>query len=498
MTFYVLRFVILLVSLGLGRMAAAQDRAVESITQDDVRRRVGVIAHDSMGGRATPSRGLDQTAQYIAAEFGRFGLKPSGDSGSFVQWYPLSHSRIDVARSSLTLTAGNTTVVAKATRDLVHLSGARSNRMRGGSVILLAAPTDSSARWAPVEGRIVLLVAPTRAGRPANSIVQILAARRPAAIVAVSGVDTTVLARQVAAQRRERISRDRAQPSGPLVVSVHERALGGVLEAAGVSLSSVRASETPVVRELAMRAALRVSEVPRGGVRAPNVVAVLRGTDPVLRDEYIVFSAHMDHVGINPSAGPDSIFNGADDDASGTAGVLELAEAYSRSGGRPKRSLIFLTVSGEERGLWGSEYFVQNAPVPVRQIVANINMDMIGRNWRDTIAVIGREHSDLGATLARVNAEHPELGMTAIDDIWPQENFYFRSDHYNFAKLGVPILFFFNGTHQDYHGPGDSPDRIDAEKEARLLRLIYYLGLEVGNAAERPRWNEESYRKIVK
>jgi Zn-dependent M28 family amino/carboxypeptidase len=218
----------------------------------------------------------------------------------------------------------------------------------------------------------------------------------------------------------------------------------------------------------------------------------------VLRDEYIVFSAHMDHVGINPSAGADSIFNGADDDASGTAGVLELAEAYSRPGARLKRSMIFLTVSGEERGLWGSEYFAQNAPVPMSQIVANINMDMIGRNWRDTIAVIGREHSDLGKTLARVNAEHPELGMTAIDDIWPQENFYFRSDHYNFAKRGVPILFFFNGTHEDYHRPGDSPDKLDAEKEARLLRLIYYLGVEIGNAVERPRWNEESYRKIVK
>jgi len=489
---------VLLTSLGVMRTASAQDRAAESITEDDVRRRVRIIAHDSMGGRATPSRGLDLTAQYVAAEFGRLGLDAAGDSGSYMQWYPLSHSRIDAARSSLTLTAGQVTVVAKATRDLVHLSGTPSNKSRRGNVLLLAALTEADAQTAPVEGRIVLLVAPTRAGRPANRITQILAARRPAAIISVSGVDTTVLARQVAAQQRERISRDRTPSSGPLTLSVHERALGGVLEAVGVSLAAVRASETPVVRDLAMRAALRVSEVAGGAVRAPNVAAIVRGTDPVLRDEYIVFSAHMDHVGINPSAGADSIFNGADDDASGTAGVLELAEAFSDPGARPKRSMIFLTVSGEERGLWGSEHFAQNAPVPMGQIVANINMDMIGRNWRDTIAVIGREHSDLGKTLARVNAGHPELGMTAIDDIWPQENFYFRSDHYNFAKRGVPVLFFFNGTHEDYHRPGDSPEKLDAEKEARLLRLIYYLGLEIGNAAERPRWNEESYRKIVK
>jgi hypothetical protein len=497
MKLFVFCFAVLLASLGW-QAAAAQDRAVESITEEDVRRRVGVIAHDSMGGRATPSRGLEQTAQYIAGEFARLGLKPAGDSGSFVQWYSLNQSRIDAAKSSLTLTAGNVTVVARATRDLVHLSGARSNTARRGDVLLLAALTETAARAAPVEGRITLLVTPTRAGRPPASIVQILAARGAAAIIAISGVDTIALARQVASQQRERVSRDRPQGAGPLLVSVHERALGGVLEAAGVSLASLRASDTPVVRDLPMQAVLRVSEHGGGRARAPNVAAILRGTDPVLRDEYIVFSAHMDHVGINPAAGADSIFNGADDDASGTAGVLELAEAYSRGGGRPRRSLIFLTVSGEERGLWGSDHFVQNAPVPIGQIVANINMDMIGRNWRDTIAVIGREHSDLGATLARVNAEHPELGMTAIDDIWPQENFYFRSDHYNFAKRGVPILFFFNGTHGDYHGPGDAPERIDAEKEARLLRLIYYLGLEVGNATERPKWNEESYRAIVK
>ena len=158
----------------------------------------------------------------------------------------------------------------------------------------------------------------------------------------------------------------------------------------------------------------------------------------------------MDHLGITPGQ-PDSVNNGADDDASGTTGVMELAEAFSRPGARPKRSIIFLTVSGEEKGLWGSLYFSEHPPVPIDRIVADLNMDMIGRNWRDTIVAIGKEHSDLGTTLARVNRAHPELGMTAIDDRWPEERFYFRSDHYNFARKGVPILFFFNGVHADYH-----------------------------------------------
>jgi len=135
--------------------------------------------------------------------------------------------------------------------------------------------------------------------------------------------------------------------------------------------------------------------------------------------------------------------------------------------------------------------------VPLAGIVADLNTDMVGRNWRDTIAVIGKEHSDLGATLNRVSAAHPELRMRAIDDIWPQENFYFRSDHYNFARKGVPILFFFNGTHDDYHEVSDSPDKIDAEKEARIVKLVFYLGLDIANASQRPKWNPESYRRIV-
>lgn len=234
------------------------------------------------------------------------------------------------------------------------------------------------------------------------------------------------------------------------------------------------------------------------GEMAPNVVAILQGSDPVLRDEYVVFSAHMDHVGVgSPDANGDSIRNGADDDASGTATVMEIAEAMAALPVAPRRSMIFVLVSGEERGLWGSEHFANNAPVATDAMVANMNIDMVGRNWTDTIVAIGKEHSDLGETLNRVNAAHPEIGMTAIDDIWPDERFYFRSDHYNFAVKGVPILFFFNGTHEDYHRASDELDKIDTEKMARIGRLVFYLGLDVAQADNRPVWNPESYQSIV-
>ena len=198
--------------------------------------------------------------------------------------------------------------------------------------------------------------------------------------------------------------------------------------------------------------------------RAANVIGILEGSDPELKDEFVVFSGHMDHVGVgNPDASGDSIFNGADDDASGTIAVVEVAEAMASLETAPRRSMIFLLVSGEEKGLWGSRYFAENPSVPVSQMVANMNMDMVGRNWPDTIVAIGKEHSDLGVTLNTVNERHPELNMTAIDDRWPEERFYFRSDHYNFARKGVPVLFFFNGTHEDYHRPSDDVEKINVE-----------------------------------
>lgn len=302
-----------------------------AITEALIRRHVNVIADDSMMGRNTPSAGLEMTASYVAAQFRHLGLKPGGDTGSFIQRYAL--------------------------------------------------------------------------GRPGN---------------------------------------------------------GG----------------------------------PPGGRSAPNAVGVLPGTDPALRDEYLVISAHMDHVGTNGASVNDSIWNGADDNASGTAGVLALAKAFAQTPVR--RSIIFLTVSGEELGLLGSAWFTGNPPVPVRQMVANFNFDMIGRNWKDSIVVIGLEHSDLGDVVKKVSAAHPELGIAPLGDPWPQESFFTRSDHYNFARRGVPALFFFNGTHADYHQPGDSPGKIDAEKASRIVRLIYHVVSAVGNATPRPQWNTESYRKIVR
>jgi Zn-dependent M28 family amino/carboxypeptidase len=135
--------------------------------------------------------------------------------------------------------------------------------------------------------------------------------------------------------------------------------------------------------------------------------------------------------------------------------------------------------------------------VPLDKIVANFNLDMIGRNNPDSIVVIGQEHSNLGATLAAVNARHPELRMTTSEDLWPEQRFYERSDHFNFARYGVPVLFFFNGIHDQYHRVADHVDLIDTDKLSRVARIAFYAGAEVAHTVERPKWDPASYEKFV-
>ncbi|HLM68128.1 MAG TPA: M20/M25/M40 family metallo-hydrolase, partial [Longimicrobium sp.] len=230
--------------------------------------------------------------------------------------------------------------------------------------------------------------------------------------------------------------------------------------------------------------------------RAPNVVAVLPGSDPALAGEYVVLSAHMDHVGVGRAVDGDSIYNGADDDASGTSGLLEVAQAMSQLGARPRRSIVFLHVSGEEKGLLGSEWYSDHPTVPLAQIVANVNVDMIGRNAADSVVVIGKNYSTLGGLANRLDEAHPELNLTLADDIWPEQRFFFRSDHYNFARKEVPSIFFFSGVHEDYHRPSDEVEKLDADKAARISRMVFYLVNEIANDPQRPRWDPAGLEEV--
>ena len=491
-----------LVTAPLAAQAAepvAPAEAAGSITASDVARRVGILAHDSMLGRDTPSRGLELAAQYAADQFRRFGLRPGGDGGGWLQRYPITRRRLELARSAVVLRMGGTSATASFDRAARFVSGDVPRVPVAGPAVLVGGKvTPEAVAGMRLQDKVVLYVHDYSSPIPAHAaqVARAIRVSRPKAIVAIANVDSAAFAARIPARASERYGMDLRLGSPPSV-EVSEAAVGSILRAAGVNLAEVRGSARPVSRELpGLTATVALTETIIDSLGAPNTVGILEGSDSVLRNEYLVFSAHMDHIGVTPSR-VDSINNGADDNASGTAGVIELAEAFSRPGARPRRSIIFLTVSGEEKGLWGSRYFSEHPPVPVERLVANINLDMVGRNWADTIVAIGKEHSDLGATLERVNAAHPELRMVAIDDRWPEERFYFRSDHYNFARKGVPALFFFNGVHEDYHRVTDSPDKIDSEKASRILKLLFYLGREIANAERRPEWDPESRRLIV-
>ncbi len=509
-----MKFVPLSVALlALPGLGAAQSPAVKkaaaTITEADVRRRIGIIADDSMGGRDTPSRGLDLTAQWVADEFKRFGLKPAGDSGGYLQRYPINVSVPDPDSMFIEFasTAGQKFRVVLQ-RDVAMIGAGRPpSTLTTLPITLVGAVVDSASLASAARDHLIIYLGDWSKGPPARWQQVIGALHQAGARGVVMIVNNDSLMSQVSGARIEPTvnlgapSPTGVKPGGSFFIGALREGLviGAVPEAAD-QFSQLRNATTPTVLPSPDWNALMIAKIKEARAAwLPNTVGILEGSDPVLKNEYVVMSGHMDHVGsrCRGATPADTICNGADDDASGTVGVVELAEALSRPGARPKRSTIFVTVSAEERGLWGSNYFANHPPVDVKSIVADLNMDMIGRNWKDSIVAIGKEHSDLGPTADRVAAEHPELKMRVIDDQWPQENLYGRSDHYNFAVKGIPILFFTSGLHPDYHAVSDSPDKIDAEKEARILQLVYYLAEDIGNQAERPKWNPESYKKIV-
>ena len=273
----------------------------------------------------------------------------------------------------------------------------------------------ADAKSADIKGKAVVVVLDY--GKPLQPEVQqtivSLYEAGAAGVVILSNRDSAAFAQRVAAQTRQVSLGVEGLGNQVPVVEVHERALGAVIAALGIKPDEIRGAQSMKVQPLPnLRVTFRIKNEILDSSSAPNTIGILEGSDPELSKEYVVFSAHMDHIGISSRPGRQHqqrrrrrrLRHGGRD---GTG------RGVQPEGGRPKRSMIFLTVSGEEKGLWGSAYFTEHPPVPLDQIVADLNIDMIGRNWKDTIVAIGKEHSDLGATLERVDAAHPELDMAA-------------------------------------------------------------------------------------
>jgi Zn-dependent M28 family amino/carboxypeptidase len=483
---------------------AASGAGAASITPEDIHRRVAFLASDALRGRHTPSPGLDSAAAYLAREHQRIGLRPGGEGGGFYQRYPLRTVALDTTsvHFGTVLADGTANEMLSYGEDFFALpgGGVSGQDMNHGQLVYVGRLGESGLPRREYRGAVPVVAIPGALSRAwLSEVLRARAAAREAGatavvVVAEAGFSPTAFRQIAATSRTEQSTAVGVGDQEEIAVfALTDRAFRGIAARQGDVFD--RAEQGPVALDKLDAHFAAQTQVIQDS-RPPNVVAVLEGSDPQLRNEYVILSAHMDHVGVGEPVNGDSIYNGADDDASGTAALVEVAEALASVPERPRRSVIFLHVSGEELGLLGSHWYSENPTVPLERVVANINVDMIGRNSPDTVVVIGKNYSSLGTTANAVQGRHPELGLTLSDDIWPEEQFFFRSDHFNFARKEIPSLFFFSGVHEDYHRPSDHLEKLDLDKAARISRMIFYLVQEIANDPSRPQWDPAGLAEV--
>ena len=500
-------------------------RAVDAITANQMRDYLTFIASDEMEGRDTPSRGLDLTAKFLAMSLGRLSFKPAGDNNSFFQRIDLRRDRADSGQTKVeylgrTLTPGTDYLPAGGSGTVT------AQIVFAGTGWFLKSKEIDAYKGINPAGKIAVIFgtpnAPPRGvaradyGKQGEEFMNPNDYARSKGVVGLIYVpDFQYLANWQRNRSRimERgltvVDKFQAQSSSPLpsIVISPEIAnsifAGEMQSATGIFNASYGGSlPAPFVMNTQKTITMSVtnnSEI----VPTQNVIAVWEGSDPVLKNEYVALGAHYDHVGRGcPPAGDDTICNGADDDGSGTTALLGMAEALAKAPTRPKRSILFVWHAGEEKGLWGSRYFTEYPTVPLNQIVTQINIDMIGRSKKegdtnprnreltgpDGVYVIGSTmmSTELGELVNTVNKSFLNLAYdTKYDDPNDPNRFFARSDHYNYARKGIPIIFFFDGTHEDYHRPGDTADKIDYQKMEKVTRTIYMTLWEIANRPTR-------------
>jgi hypothetical protein len=480
----------------------------------ELRRDLVVFASDSFGGRRTGTPDELRAARFLAARLASLGAEPAGDSGYF-QRVPLARpgygpgTRFEVRSPSgvQRLAAGEVLVPLPRPAGGSALPATRAE----GDVVFLGAGvpgggvTQADLDRLDVGGRTAVVVhgAAAGAGAPAapgeiGRAIEALLPRRPAAIVVLLAGESAKVVPQIARQY-ERLARSgdpyRAPPDSlrtlPMLLLGDAARPGALLPAGWPADRRPRALE-----------GRRFAGVVDATFTSYNVVGVVRGRDPALRGTYVAYGAHYDHIGIQHpgdagdagASAADTIANGADDDGSGSVTLLALARAFAR-GERPRRSLLFVWHVGEEQGLLGSEHFTAHPTVPIDSIVAQLNADMIGRNAPDSLYVVGPRAAPrgqsrvLGEIVDSVNGALPR--PFAIDREWDSpthpEQIYYRSDHYNYARRGIPIVFFTSGLHADYHRVSDDASKIDYDKLARVGALMLDVGRAVGNRETRPK-----------
>lgn len=495
----------------------------ELIKASEIEKHLYILASPEFEGRETGTEGERKAGEYIANHFQELGLPPvvGGDSPSHFQ---------DIAYTAESWDGIRLKVNKMEYRHLWDYYAFPATNggaeIKTKKVLFLGYGIDDPAysdyRGVDVKGKVLLVYS----GEPLNEegISYVSGSAEPSAwaenwrlkleaayrngAAALLLIDGNVK-ENIAEQRRKLLSpgfrigrgeepEQRYAPNVFISSNVAREMMGKRFDKVVSVRDQIRATGKPESLKLKCKVNLELNKSTRQ-ILGRNVLGFIEGTDPELKDELIVVTAHLDHLGKRG----DDIYFGADDNGSGTSSVLEIARALAAAkaqGAGPRRSVLCMLVSGEEKGLLGSKYYVNNPVFPLEQTVANINVDMIGRvdekyaGQPNYVYVIGSDRlsMDLHNINETANERYTNLILdytyNAEDD---PNRYYYRSDHYNFAERGIPAIFFFSGEHEDYHQPGDTPDKINYQKAETTARLVFHTCWELANRDERIRLIEE-------
>lgn len=521
---------ILAASLAGIMLAAPAAAATRDAVAENIRAHMAFLASDLLEGREAGTRGYDIAAEYAASQFAQLGLKPAGENGTYFQTVPMvSYRSADRGTFTLHTSDGRRVEMVPGEDQVVSRNPVQAETRVSAPLVFVGygvvAPERGRDDYAglDVKGKIVVALngAPRsfqteeRAHYRSARSKRMEAEKRGA--VGFISVETPTSEKlqpfSGSARSWQAWSMTWREPAGgafapaatvPGLGSVSLKGAAKLFAGAPTPLEQVyAAAETeagdpprfalPLRAEIVMRTEQQVTQ-------SRNVLALLEGSDPKLKEEVVVLSAHLDHVGVRTGGEKDPISNGALDNAAGVATTFEAARAFVTSGKRPKRSVLFLLVTAEEKGLVGAEYFARNPTVPLERIVANVNLDMpiLTYEFQDVVA-FGATRSSIGPAVERAARR---MGVALSPDPMPDEGLFTRSDHYRFVEVGVPAVFlmtgFRNGGEQQfrqflatcYHKPCDDLSQpISYTAGARFARLNYEIARELADAPRRPAWN---------
>ncbi len=455
----------------------------ETITQKDLLEHLSILASDALGGRETGKAGQKMAAAYIAEQFKNLGLvgpvKNGGNSGFYqpINLYTSSPGDIYIE-------VGKKRIVNDY-HNMVYYGNSPTSGVLTNSIVFVGGGTEEDFEGKDVKGKIVLTVSSSnRSWRDVAEVAEELGAVQ----LFVVNYDTDEGFAGYASQMEHYLT------NGRLSIDKPKEGKSGVFflkPSTAAELLGVKSADLTSGKKISSVEVTYSVSINTKVLETENVLGYLEGTD--LKEELVVLTAHYDHVGMDDG----KIYNGADDDGSGTVAVLELAEAFvkaKKEGKGPRRSILFMTVTGEEKGLLGSEYYTKNPVFELKKTVVNLNIDMIGRvdpehtDSQNYVYLVGSDRlsSELHELSEKANSTYTKFNLDyTYNDEGHPDRIYYRSDHWNFAKNNIPIIFYFNGVHEDYHKPTDTVDKINFELLQRRTQLVYYTAWIVANRDDR-------------